>query len=202
MERREREVRRHDPAEDRAVALMHQLESLHTEAPKLAEPMERLVARLIDLGVELAALVATGFVAGISLAIAGQGVEFGVNAPVDPVRSIVGGLALLIFAGMCLGYELGILGPTIGRRVIRLTIAGQDGNPASRRQLARRTLVWLVPALIAAVFWDISFPHPISVVPYFVVLGIGASLFVSMARDDAKRGWHDHLAGTLVVTPR
>jgi uncharacterized RDD family membrane protein YckC len=202
MERPERADRRHDPAEDRAMALLRNLETLRTDEPKLAEPMDRLMARLIDLGVEAAVFFVVGFAAGISLAVAGHGTALTLDAPVNPVRSAVNGAAFLALSVFYVCYELGYLGRSLSKRVLSLKVVGEDGKAVSGRQLAKRSLAWLGPALVAAELWSVSFPHPISAIPFTVVLGIGASLFVSMVRDDAKRGWHDHLARTKVVTPR
>lgn len=201
MERFER-LAPHDPIEDRAAALFHRLEAERTDKPRLAEPMERLCARLIDIGLELAAFLVTGFVVFIVLTATGHGIDIEATPPVDTTHIAVTATADIAFLAACSSYEIGLAGHSIGKRLMRLAIVDQAANPASRRQLAVRALAWLSPLGGGLIWWSVSFPRPVSIFPFLLVYGTAASVFVTMLRDNDKRGWHDRLAGTYVVTPR
>ena len=110
MERRARDDGPHDPAEDRAIRLLRQIEATRTDEPRPAEPMERLVARLIDFVIEAVVIAVPGFIAGISLALAGHSGSVAPRAPADATRDVVGTIVALVSLVAFASYESGLLG--------------------------------------------------------------------------------------------
>ena len=100
-----------------------------------------------------------------------------------------------LLVAMAVLYEVGLTtwaGQTIGKRALGIVVVAEGGRyPSVARSLARylvKTLVplgWLLPSSTA------------------VRLGLALyllALIASIATNDARRGWHDRIAGTTVVT--
>jgi len=196
--------RRFDPAEDRAVAILRELETHRTDEPRIAEPHERLLARIIDFWIGMVGLYVLWLVGGF---FAEADLRANPLGPGEPFRDHTDLGNALGFAalGLALAYELvpAMLGrQTFSRARIRLQVVDISGRPASRRQLVVRALALTVPWLTAFALTAGSFGTMWSLVPFAIMLGIPASLYLTMSRSPEHQGWHDRIAGTKVVTPR
>ena len=188
---------------DHAVALMRQLDALKTDAPGAAEPSERALARVIDFWGGLAVLLCLGMATAVVANATG-------HVLVDST-SLVHGLdsgaiwasnILILVAGAV--YELG---PSpfgwepLGKRLLHLSVVRQDGSQASFAMSATRFAVWFLPLIVVMVGWSLTYPGWDSCWFFAGAVALFASLFISIARSDDHRGWHDRLAGTSVVRP-
>jgi uncharacterized RDD family membrane protein YckC len=141
----------------------------------LAEPSQRLVARLVDM---LIVGVPVGTVA----------------AEVVPRETAQTVVAPLAFAGVFLVYEalqLALWGRTVGKRLTGLRVASADGGRLRVSQAVVRAVIYAVPPaarplpvlnVLAGIFW---------------VAEIGL-LFEGVHR----QALHDRAAGTLVIDVR
>ena len=188
---------------DRAVALMHQLGALKTNAPGAADPSERALARVIDFWAGLAVLLCLGMATTVVAYATGNVLvdSTGLNHGLDS-GAIWASNILILVAGAA--YELGpsLFGwQPLGKRLLHLSVVRQDGRPASFRMLATRFAVWFLPLVVLMVGWSLTYPGWDNWWFFAGALALFASLFISMARSDDHRGWHDRLAGTSVVRP-
>ena len=188
---------------DRAIALMRRLDALKTDAPGAAEPTERVLARVIDFWAGLAALLCLGMATTAAAYATGNVLvdSTGLNHGLDSGAIWVSNILILV-AGAA--YELGpsLFGlQPLGKRLLHLSVVRQDGRPASFPMLAVRFAVWFLPLIVLMVGWSLTYPGWGSWWFFAGALALFASLFISMARSDDHRGWHDRLAGTNVVRP-
>jgi uncharacterized RDD family membrane protein YckC len=141
----------------------------------LAEPSQRLVARLVDM-----------LIVGVPVATAATGIF-----PRDTAQTVVAPLAL---AGLFLVYEavqLALWGRTLGKRLTGLRVVSADGGRLLVRQALVRSAIYALPPaarpvpvlnVLAGIFW---------------VAEIGL-LFEGVHR----QALHDRAAGTLVIDTR
>ena len=189
----------HDPATDRAVAVLRDLDSLKTDEPLIAKPLERLVARVIDL----TALFAMSILASVALLFVQIIVSGGLSEIEErdlyhtPTTreslATAGGTIVFILA-----YEvvtMALRGQTLGKQLLglRVVTASRREKPGWRRT-AGRCLVWAVPLSIAAAFWSAPIVYG-SAIPLAVIC-----LWALWEKD--HRGLHDILAGSVVICPR
>lgn len=141
----------------------------------LAEPSQRLVARLVDM-----------LIVGVPVATAATGIF-----PRDTAQTVVAPLAL---AGFFLVYEavqLAFWGRTVGKRLTGLRVVSADGGRLRVGQALVRSAIYALPPaarpvpvlnVFAGIFW---------------VAEIGL-LFEGVHR----QALHDRAAGTLVIDTR
>lgn len=148
------------------------------EQLELAEPGARLRAKIIDLKILVAVVV--GCIIVVLLALAADRSNTGVG--------VVGGvvLASMILGLVSLLYDpvlVAIRGQTVGKMAMRIRVVCADNGelPGWGRSFGR----WAVPGAL------------------LFVPGVGVLLalvcFASLTWDPSRRGWHDRLAGTVVV---
>ena len=141
---------------------------------QLASPGARLLARVIDTVIMSVPLVV------LLVAVVNWDASFGLGG------SLRWQLALAVMGVL---YEVPMIakkGQTLGKMAagIRVVRADDAGAPSWRDSVVR----WVIPAALGCL-------------PY--VGGILWLLaFVSLIWDDARQGWHDDHAGTLVVKAR
>jgi uncharacterized RDD family membrane protein YckC len=141
----------------------------------LAEPSQRLVARLVDT-----------LIVGVPLATAAT--EF---FPRDTAQIVVTPLA---FAGVSLVYEavqLALWGRTVGKRLTGVRVVSADGRPLRVGQALVRSAIYALPPagrpvrvlnLLAGIFW-------------LAEIGL-------MFEGGHRQALHDRAAGTLVIDTR
>ena len=199
-----------DPAADRAAELLRVLSIHKTDEPRLAEPMERLTARLVDIVVWLVLAVATDIVAtSIDARVfpddrsAASQDGFGVAEELHPITGW-SAMAVLTVA-MCV-YEVPATARTgqhFAKRRMRLRVVGPGGQPPGRRRALVRLAVLVVPSAVALGLFMMSFGSTsglgfAAMALQALALGIPGAAFL---RDD-KRGLHDLAAGTRVLADR
>lgn len=201
---------RHDPVEDQAAALFHVLETHKSTEPRIAQPMERLAARLIDVCIWLALGMAWSIVAFYVDTWffddpLGQPGPFG--EPPTPVERIDPLVSWLAFAGLVVSVWAAEALPTarhgrhFSKKRLKLWVVGPAGRPPGLRRATVRWLAWWLPAFGGLVFWGATFGTG------WGFLGIAIQLAAlavpgAMLADDAHRGLHDRLAGTQVLVDR
>jgi uncharacterized RDD family membrane protein YckC len=123
----------------------------------LAGPLDRFLARLIDIAIMILPGIVAEFVAFIPFVL----VLATSNGEPSPVAFTVAGIAALViffalFAVTYYVYEVTMVhrtGQTIGKRAIKIKIVrAQDGGPIDKRIATRRWLVGHVAPMIAPYF--------------------------------------------------
>jgi uncharacterized RDD family membrane protein YckC len=141
----------------------------------LAEPSQRLVARLVDM-----------LIVGVPIATAATEIF-----PRETAQTVVAPLA---FAGVFLVYEalqLTLWGRTVGKRLTGLRVVSADGGRLRAGQALVRSVIYAVPPaarpvpvlnVLAGIFW---------------IAEIGL-----LFEGDHRQALHDRAAGTLVIDIR
>ena len=177
----------------------------------LAGLVRRAAARLIDALCMLMLCALTGLAAGIALAI------LAVGGQIDPIFGTEGAeLAVLLVVSMVVlavvlvyRYEsvaTARRGQTLAKRgfsiaVVSFPYRGEQG--LSRR---RSRIRWAVPHGAFMVAGSAGMASSAALGVWGLVVGAGAAaagwtaVYASVLLDDDRRGWHDKLAGTVVVT--
>lgn len=195
----------HTTNEDRAVALLRELDSHKTKEPGLAQPLERVVARLIDLPVWLvlfwvvaAAAWYTGSVLGVLEETRVTGIEY------SDIPGWLSQVSFLVLIGIIFLMELlpvATTGQTFSKRRMRLRVVGPDGQaPGYRRAAVRWLLCWLPTFLALAIATELigtGWWYPAFAFALLTVVIPGW-----MFRDEDHRGLHDRVAGTTVLVER
>lgn len=157
--------------------------------PRAGEIGERILARVLDAMIISVASVVVGGVTGFVLAFVIAGSTAG-RIAVLTVLFIVG-------AAIVLGYyavlESGT-GATLGKRAMRLRVAGPDGhsNPTMAQSVKRNIFLIFYPLGVMP-----TESQPLT--PVLSVI-IAVSIIVTIGQDQAtRRGWHDTFAGTRVL---
>ena len=190
---------RHDPTADRAVALLRDLDSLKTGEPLIAKPLERLVARLIDLTglftATVLALTASSFVKMVvsgGLSESEQRDLFRPPTTRESLVMVVGTVAILMV------YETVTMarrGQTPGKQLMGLRVVTvRDRQKPGWPRTAARCLVWAIPFSIAGAFWSPPITYG-ATIPLLVI-------WLWALWDKDHRGVHDIVAGTVVIRPR
>ena len=144
------------------------------ETVRLAGPLARLGARVLDIIILIVAYIVIGLV------FVGSAVVSGDSSGV----SLLGATVLILMIG--LGYEViqtAVWGQTLGKRVtgVRVINAAHGGLPGWGKAIGR----WGVPSIISL----------IPVVGWLLAI----LCYVSLTWDRVYQGWHDKAAGTLVI---
>lgn len=205
-----------DPAIDNAVDLFRELRDLRTDAPMPAAPLDRLVARLIDIGILAGVwivigslLIALGALVFDWVAFDKSGSRY-INIPdwgrasgLERIYIAVGGSLPFALAFLSELLLPSITGQTFGRRFTDLYLRDSrtDGHVRFPRILVR-FVAGYVPAIV---FFGLSG------VFFATWLGFGCFILsllslafipgLAFLRDD-HRGLHDVIARTAVFTPR
>lgn len=148
------------------------------EQLELAEPSARLSAKIIDLLILVAVIVGGVIVVMLALVAEGFGVGIGL------VEGVFLSALLIVLASLL--YDpllIAIRGQTIGKKAAGIRVVRADNGelPTLGRSFAR----WALPGVLLA----------IPGAGYF----LAALCFSSLTRDASRRGWHDKVAGTVVV---
>lgn len=137
----------------------------------------RLIALLIDIAVQIPALIFVGIVVTISGA--------GHLNQASAAAVYISGL-MLVLVGYPLIFETVSRGKTLGKMALGLRVVSDDGGPERFRQALIRAL--------SAAFLEIWLPP-------FTVIGLPAGLITSMVSAKGKR-LGDMFAGTFVIQER
>lgn len=193
------------PGPDQAVRLMKELEALRTDAPEIPGIVDRVIARVCDVGLGLVLGVVIGLVCYvIQSAIWGAQQD---NPEWNPGPNEV--VFMCSFAGlwiaMLLANEAGAFGrgrQTLGMRVsgIQVVGEGEDGAVSAGRMLVRGLSVFVVLAVMfggwVLAAWLLSDGLAASAL---ALLGVVA---IAVLVGRGGRGLHDRLWGTKLVRPR
>lgn len=148
------------------------------EQLELAEPSARLNAKIIDLLILVGVIVGGVILVLVTLVAEGLGVGIGL------VEGVFLSALLIVLASLL--YDpllIAIRGQTVGKKAtgIRVVRADNGGLPTLGASFAR----WALPGVLLAI------PGAGYV--------LAAFCFSSLLRDASRRGWHDKVAGTVVV---
>lgn len=204
--------RTYDPAEDRAVALLRDLETHKTDEPQIAEPMARLSARLIDVVVWL--LLGFGWsIVTVLLDNAFWADPLGQPGPageapgpidrIHPTASWIGLAGLLATICALEAIPTARTGMSLSKRRLGLRVVGPSGEPADWWRSAVRLLAWTLPAIVGVALWgthvgtDSAVPF-VGIAIQLAALAAPGSMFLTADH----RGLHDRLAGTRVLADR
>ena len=195
----------HTTNEDRAVALLRDLESYKTAEPGPAQPMERVVARIIDFPVWLVlfwVVAAVAYYVGAALGVLEE-TQVG-STEFKDIPGWLSQVSFLALIGIIFLMELVPIarsGQTFSKRRMRLRVVGPDGEaPGYRRAAVRWLLCWLPTFIALAVatqllgtgwWW-----------PAFAIAMATLAIPGWMFRSEDHRGLHDRLAGTTVLVDR
>ena len=199
----------HDPATDRAVALIGDLETHKSDEPRIADPMERLTARVIDLCVWFAIFFITMVVANAidlrffpekDLVRSPNGQTF-YDQRLHPAVSWGALGAMIVAAWLYETAPASMRGRHLAKRRMWLRVVGRDGNPPSFSQATLRWFACMTPIIVTFVLamgmlvsgWGLFF-----VALQFAALAIPGAMFLT----DDHRGLHDCVAGTRVLSDR
>lgn len=201
--------RSHDPIADRAAALIRDLDSHKSDEPRIADPMDRLVARIIDVCVWFAIALFVWVIANAIDLRYFPGDE-PIRAPdgqtiyarrTEPAVSWGGLVAIGVLACLYETVPTAMRGSHFAKRRMKLRVVGPDGLRPSFRRSALRWIVCWVPisasfmAAVGALTTDWAF---LFIALQFVALTIPGAMFF----DDAHLGIHDRIAGTRVLADR
>lgn len=196
----------HDPATDRAAALIGVLGTHKTDEPMLAEPMERLTARLIDAVVWFVASVLMSLVATALTQLffdapkgkdpLGREVEF-----IHPAAGWIA-FALMLIALFC--YEVlptARKGTHFAKSRGHLLVVGPEGRPPGLGRAAARWLVFWGPLVGSLMFFGATFGTSLGLLALLIEAAALALVALSFVRED-KRNVPDLLTGTRVLAVR
>ena len=151
----------------------------------------RLLAVLIDVGIQLALFCAVGFIAGGSVMF-----SYGSGGPAAPsagarIGSIIGALLGLAYAST----EIFMAG-TPGKQILKMKIGDEVGTvPAPQDKLIRRWLIKWSPSLLNLVF-ALTFINVFSWLAGLAGLVVLVGFFFSLGAN--RQALHDTLAHTAV----
>ena len=148
------------------------------EQLELAEPSARLSAKIIDLLILVAVIVGGVIIVLVAVVAEGFGVGIGL------VEGVFFSALLIVLASLL--YDplfIAVRGQTVGKKAVGIRVVRADNGelPTLGRSFAR----WALPGVLLAI------PG--------AGYALAALCFSSLTRDVSRRGWHDRLAGTIVV---
>jgi len=203
-----REPQEH-PAADRAAELLRGLERLKTDEPRLAEPMERATARVIDALVWLVVFFVVGGAGYVVGDLLGLKMEPDVSAPglgpgtpeMHPAVSWATLCAIVLVLWLYEGPATARRGHHFAKRRLKLLVVGPDRKPPGLARASVRWFAWWVPAFAAFALWGATVESDWAWL--FLGMELGALLVPgAMFLDEENRGLHDRLAGTRVLAER
>ncbi|MCC7364013.1 MAG: RDD family protein [Dehalococcoidia bacterium] len=197
-------MNRERPARPDPLQLFREIDALRTDEPAPAHPVDRFLARAIDVALAGVVLVVVAF--GLFALIA----EPVVDEP-DPAAShintaesrLAGAAGLAAAVAYIAATELGTAGRSPGKRALGLrVVTAESFDPPGNRQALVRLVAWAVPVLGGLGWWVAFFltlPGLAGMAAFLAAaFVVGGPIFL---RDDA-RGLHDRIAGTRVVSRR
>ncbi|MGE0600481.1 MAG: RDD family protein [Dehalococcoidia bacterium] len=198
-----------DPAVDRAADLFHELAGHKTDEAQFAAPMERVMARLI----ELAAWLFIGFFWSVMvyyvdrwfftdpLVASPETGQLYRPEHTEPVVGWMGAFALLLTIFAVEVFPTAVSGRSFGKKLMKLQVVRPDRSAPGVLRASTRFVAWWLPLAVAGALWSATFPNPLSLL--FMLLGIAVLVIPgTLFREDHHRGLHDRLAGTVVVSER
>lgn len=200
---------REHPAADRAAELLRRLEQLKTDEPRLAEPLERLTARVIDCAAWLVVFVvvtAVGFAIARAVGLTEDLSEpaLGTTRVRQEMHAAASWATFAALVAVAWAMEVPATarsGRHFAKRRFQLLVVGPDGRPPGlTRSSVRWFAAWAPSAVAFALFWSTvgsgwAF--------FFLALEVAALLVPgAMFFDSENRGLHDRLAGTRVLSER
>ncbi len=197
------------PAADRAAELLRGLERLKTNEPRLADPMERATARVIDALVWLVVFFvagAAGYVIGdlLGLTVEPDTLPGGLVSGTPEMHPAVSWATLLAIVAVLYLYEVPATarrGRHVAKRRLKLQVVGPNGKPPGLARASVRWFAWWLPAFAAFALWGSTVESDWAFL--FLGLEMGALLIPgAMFLDEENRGLHDRLAGTRVLAER
>lgn len=197
------------PAADRAAELLRGLERLKTNEPRLADPMERATARVIDALVWLVVFFvagAAGYVIGdlLGLTVEPDTLSGGLVSGTPEMHPAVSWATLLAIVAVLYLYEVPATarrGRHVAKRRLKLQVVGPNGKPPGLARASVRWFAWWLPAFAAFALWGSTVESDWAFL--FLGLEMGALLIPgAMFLDEENRGLHDRLAGTRVLAER
>jgi len=197
------------PAADRAAELLRGLDRLKTDEPRLAEPMERVTARVIDALVWLVVFFVVGgagYVIGdlLGLTVEPDASSGGLVSGTPEMHPAVSWATLFAIVLVLWLYEVPATarrGNHFGKRRFRLHVVGPNGQPPGLARVSIRWFAWWLPAFAAFALWGATVESDWAFL--FLGLELGALLVPGMMFFDGEnRGLHDRLAGTRVMAER
>jgi uncharacterized RDD family membrane protein YckC len=197
------------PAADRAAELLRGLERLKTNEPRLADPMERATARVIDALVWLVVFFvagAAGYVIGdlLRLTVEPDTLPGGLVSGTPEMHPAVSWATLLAIVAVLYLYEVPATarrGRHVAKRRLKLQVVGPNGKPPGLARASVRWFAWWLPAFAAFALWGSTVESDWAFL--FLGLEMGALLIPgAMFLDEENRGLHDRLAGTRVLAER
>ena len=199
---------RHDPAEDRAAALFRELRTLESDEPRIADPTERAIARLLDLGFWIAFTFAWGIAVSYfdQLWFPDERQTFVPNRAraveqIEPVIAWAGFIGLILSIYMFEVLPTAWRGRHWPKKRLSLRVVGPNGGPPGLWRASVRWVAWWVPLVAASLMFTYTFTTDWAAL---FILSQGLALMIPgwIFRDDAHRGLHDRLAGTRVLADR
>lgn len=199
-------LRPHDPVTDRAAALIGELATHKTDEPMLAEPMERLTARLVDAVVWFVASVLMSMVATLLTQLffdAPRGKD-PLGREVDFIHPAAGWIAfVLMLAGLYLYEVLPTVrnGTYFAKARGHLLVVGPDGRPPG---LGRATVRWFAfwgPLVASLLFFGATFGTSLGLIAFLTEGAAVVLVALPFVRED-KRNVPDLIAGTHVLAVR
>lgn len=191
---------------DRAVALLRGLEALRTDEPEIPRWHDRLLARAIDVGCELAACMLVLDIGGlvVLLAFPHEDDDFWKYDPGAPEIAVSLAFAFACVAAVMIN-EAGFAGrhgtQTVGLRLTGIVVVREDGDPASKGVMFGRFAAWLVALLAGfglAVLAAAWLPLALSFLVQVALLA--GTLWAFIGRDG--RALHDRLFGVRLIRHR
>lgn len=196
----------HDPVTDRAAALLGELATHKTDEPMLAEPMERLTARLVDAVVWFIASILMSMVATLLTQLffdAPRGKD-PLGREVDFIHPAAGWIAfgLMLVALFC--YEVlptARKGTHFAKARGHLLVAGPDGRRPGWGRASVRWVTFWGPLVGSLLFFGATFGTSLGLVALLTEAAAVALVALPFVRED-KRNVPDLLAGTRVMAVR
>lgn len=196
----------HDPASDRAASLIRDLSGHKTDEPMLAEPLERLWARVIDAAAWFVAIfLLSGVASGLTALFFGERQatdELGREVPVlDPMAAWTAFILLLVTMFL---YEVPSTvrsGSHFSKKRGHLLVVGPDGHAPGLCRATVRWLVFWLPLLGSLVLFGATFQTGWGLLAMLVEAAAVGCSAIAFLRED-KRSLVDLVAGTRVLAAR
>ena len=152
----------------------------------LAEPVQRIVGRLVDAIIWIAMAFAVGLIFGVGAAVSDSDVGY-----------FPGVLAGLIGLALVLAYEILLTtktGNTLGKKIFGIKIVNVDGSAVDEKTMFMRMLPYIALSLVSAFL-----PFIGGLISFFGSLAIGIISIVFLFTDSLRQAIWDKISKTKVV---